>query len=214
MNKGRHFLAGIGALLGACGSLFSQTAPLTNTVVGTFNTASFTVNGQANPSLTLQRGVTYVFQINESAAPIHPFYIKTALSIGAGDAYNNGVTGNGTINGNLIFAVPMDAPDTLYYHCGAHPLMGGTLNIVSPPSPPEVKIVLVTLTETNVVMQSLGPTNWTVVPEFSSNLTLNAWMTVPNYTNTFANGTNTTTFDRLDPICGPNVYLRVRNQSQ
>jgi hypothetical protein len=38
------------------------------------------------------------------------------------------------------------------------------------------------------------------------------WASVPGFTNTFANGTNVTTFDRLDPICGPNVFLRVSQQ--
>ena len=38
------------------------------------------------------------------------------------------------------------------------------------------------------------------------------WSPVPSYTNTFANGTNTTVFERLDPICGPNVFLRISQQ--
>lgn len=215
MNKCRHFLPGIALLFWACVSLHAQTAPLTNTVVGGFDLSAFTVDGQPNLALTLQRGVTYVFQVNESSFPFHPFYIKTAFTIGAGDVYTSGVTGNGTTGGNLVFAVPMDAPDILYYHCGNHAPMGAQLTIVSPPSPPPTgKIVLVSITDTGVTMQSLGASNWTAIPEFSSNLTLNAWATVPNYTNTFANGTNTTTFNRLDPICGPNVFLRVRNQSQ
>jgi hypothetical protein len=62
-------------------------------------------------------------------------------------------------------------------------------------------------------MTSTGTnTTWTLIPEFSSNLVGGTWGPVPSYTNTFANGTNTTTFNRLDPICGPNVYLRVRQQ--
>lgn len=215
MSKWRNFLAGIALLIWACSSLEAETAPLTNTVVGTFDLTAFSMDGQPNLGLTLQRGVTYVFQINEPSAPIHPFYIKTNFTaLGATDAYTNGVTGNGMTSGALIFTVPMDAPDVLYYHCGNHIPMGGTLTIVSPPSPPAVKIVLVLISDTGVTMQSIGASNWTAIPEFSSNLTLNAWATVPDFTNIFANGTNTTTFNRLDPICGPNVFLRMRNQSQ
>jgi hypothetical protein len=192
-------------------TLHAQTAPLTNSVTPSGLTA-YIINGQANPSLTLNRGVTYVFQVNAS---FHPFYIKTIPTNGASvGAYNKGVTNNGVQTGNLIFAVPSDAPDLLYYHCGSHLAMGGALNIITPPSPPDGRIVLISITDTGVTMQSLGLSNWTAIPEFSSNLTLNGWATVPNYTNTFANGTNTTSFNRLDPICGPNVFLRVRNQSQ
>ena len=62
-------------------------------------------------------------------------------------------------------------------------------------------------------MTSTGTnTTWLLVPQFSSNLVSGAWATVPGYTNTFANGTNTTIFPRLDPICGPDVFLRVSQE--
>lgn len=186
-----------------------QDAPLTNTVTAS-STLAYTVDGQANPSFTLLRGVTYVFQVNVT---IHPFYIKTVFTNqGSLDAFTEGVTGNGVTAGNLVFTVPSDAPDLLYYHCGNHQLMGGNLNIVTPSAPPAVSIVYISVSDTNVMIQSTGATNWTAIPEFNSNLALNTWATVPVYTNTFSNGTNTTTFDRLDPFCGPNVFLRVRNQ--
>jgi len=62
---------------------------------------------------------------------------------------------------------------------------------------------------TNVVMTSTGTNRtWTLIPEFSSNLVGGAWGPVPGFTN----GTNTTTFNRLDPICGSSVFLRLRQQ--
>jgi hypothetical protein len=190
---------------------WAQDAPLTNTVTA-FSLTAYTVNNLSNPSYTLMRGVTYVFQVNVS---IHPFYIKTNFTaLGPTDEYTNGVTGNGVTTGNLIFTVPADAPDTLYYHCGNHQPMGGTLTIISPPSPPAVKIVFLNVSDSGITIQSIGASNWTAIPEFNSNLTASTWATVPSYTNSFADGTNTTTFNRLDPICGPNVYLRMRNQSQ
>jgi hypothetical protein len=64
---------------------------------------------------------------------------------------------------------------------------------------------------TNVVVTSLG-TNWTVVPEYNSNLSSSGWASVPGYTNTYSNGTNTTSFDRLEAICGNNVFLRIRQE--
>jgi hypothetical protein len=212
MKRYRHFLSGAMLMLSvAWAPVNAQTAPLTNTVTASSLTA-YTVDGQSNPGFTLLRGVTYVFEVNVS---IHPFYIKTNFTaLGTTDEYTNGVVGNGVTVGNLIFTVPANAPNLLYYHCGNHAPMGGSLAIISPPSPPAVKIVFLSVSDAGIVMLSTGATNWTAIPEFNSNLTLNAWATVPNYTNTFADGTNTTTFNRLDPICGPNVFLRVRNQSQ
>mgnify|MGYP005758119683 CR=1 FL=1 len=46
------------------------------------------------------------------------------------DRYNIGVTGNGNQTGDIIFKVPMTAPDTLYYQCSAHSSMVGTINII------------------------------------------------------------------------------------
>ena len=39
---------------------------------------------------------------------------------------------------------------------------------------------------------------------------LTALHQLPGFTNVFANNTNTTRFNRLDPICGRNIFLRVR----
>jgi hypothetical protein len=83
----------------------------------------------SDPTLTLQRGVTYTFNINVGG---HPFYIKTvANSTGTGNQYTTGVTGNGASPGVVTFAVPASAPNTLYYHWSLHSGMGGTLNIVN-----------------------------------------------------------------------------------
>ena len=80
-----------------------------------------------NPTLYLKRGDIYKFSLNASG---HPFYIKTAAGAGTGNQYTTGVTGNGTQTGELIFKVPMNAPNTLYYNCSAHSAMGGTINIM------------------------------------------------------------------------------------
>ena len=80
-----------------------------------------------NPTLYLKRGDIYKFALNVSG---HPFYIKTVAGTGTGNQYTSGVTGNGNVVGELIFKVPMDAPDTLYYQCSAHGAMVGTINIM------------------------------------------------------------------------------------
>jgi len=89
----------------------------------------FVIDGANNPVLNLLLGFTYTFNITATG---HPFYIQTSSgSFNAGNLYNTGVTGNGTQNGTLTFAVPYNAPSTLYYTCGIHSGMGNTINITS-----------------------------------------------------------------------------------
>jgi hypothetical protein len=69
------------------------------------------VTNSVEPTLTLYRGSTYYFDANSA----EPFYIKTAISSGTADQQGVGVTNQGTTTGVLAFAVPQDAPSTLYY---------------------------------------------------------------------------------------------------
>jgi hypothetical protein len=91
-------------------------------------TSSYLIDFQANPTLTLARGNTYVFNITLNG--VYPFWIKTALSLGTGDAYNSGVLRNGSSFGLVTFTVPQDAPDTLYYVSENQTNLRGTINIV------------------------------------------------------------------------------------
>jgi hypothetical protein len=94
--------------------------------------AAYVINGASNPSLTLTRGKTYQFQVDSTG---HPFFIKTAQVTGSGSTFDTGVTNNGTQLGTLSFTVPASAPSTLFYQCGVHTQMTGTIAIVSPPVP-------------------------------------------------------------------------------
>ena len=103
-------------------------------VLGASGTNHYTFTGKGltgavnDPTLTLSRGHTYIFE-NRSGG--HPFYIKTSIANGGtNDAYNTGVTNNGGGNGTeIVFTVPHDAPDTLYYQCSSHSSMAGQLSI-------------------------------------------------------------------------------------
>ena len=103
-------------------------------VLGASGTDHYTFTGKGltgavnDPTLTLSRGHTYIFE-NRSGG--HPFYIKTSIANGGtNDAYNTGVTNNGGGNGTeIVFTVPHDAPDTLYYQCSSHSSMNGQLSI-------------------------------------------------------------------------------------
>ena len=78
-----------------------------------------------DPTLYLTRGKTYRF-VNGNSAGAHPFRIQTTVNGSAGTEYNTGVTNNGGAGGStIVFEVPHDAPDVLYYQCTSHNAMGG-----------------------------------------------------------------------------------------
>jgi hypothetical protein len=80
-----------------------------------------------NPTLTLFRGQTYIFDIT---ATNHPFSLKTERSGGTIDRYNQGVTGNGTEVGQIIFEVPLNSPDVIYYVSENSVDTGGVIQIL------------------------------------------------------------------------------------
>ena len=90
---------------------------------------AYVIDFQNNPTLTLARGNTYVFNLTLSG--VYPFWIKTAPTTGLGETYSSGVTRNGATTGLVTFTVPQDAPDTLFYASENQVLMQGTLNIVN-----------------------------------------------------------------------------------
>jgi hypothetical protein len=178
---------------------------------GAFN---FTVDGvSGNPTLNLTVGVTNILEINTSS--FHPVIVTT---VPPPDSSNSGEYSGANPQNINSGKVTLDTPSTgfptkLYYICSVHHF-GGEIDLSSliGPTPPR-NMILEIKVGTNIVMTSTGTnTTWLLVPQFSSNLLSGVWSTVPNYTNTFANGTNTTVFNRLDPICGPNVFLRVSQQ--
>jgi len=99
-----------------------------NYSVGNAGNSAFVIDFANNPTLTLVRGDTYVFTMNLSAP--YPFYIKSAPSTGLNNIYSSGVTNNGAIIGQVIFVVPQDAPDTLYYSTTTQTNLKGQINIV------------------------------------------------------------------------------------
>ena len=103
----------------------------------------YTITGDADGNNKnigpLYRGSTYTFNLAASLAN-HPFYLTTDNGTGfvantyVGE-YTTGVTGsrnNGSAGQTtLTFTVPNGAPDTLYYQCGVHSSMRGTITIKS-----------------------------------------------------------------------------------
>jgi hypothetical protein len=168
-------------------------------------------SAQTCPIFSLTAGMTNILRIN--TATIHPVIITTNRNTSL-SSYYNGAAPENINGGNIALRIPATGfPSVLYYICSVHGF-SGQINVTAPvlPVPPRNKILSIHV-GTNVVMTSTGTnTTWTLIPEFSSNLVSGLWGPVPGSTNTFANGTNTTIFNRLDPICGSSVYLRVRQQ--
>jgi hypothetical protein len=90
----------------------------------------YSIDDVTQDTLLLYRGLKYVFDVNDSSVSSHPFYIQTTSgTYTSSNVYNEGVTNNGATSGTIEFIIPNDAPNTLYYVCGSHSDMGGTINI-------------------------------------------------------------------------------------
>ena len=128
------------------------SVPTSYTIPTSFNDVSVTYNVSAsgsgaymfmgtangmNPTIgPMYKGSTYTFVLDASISG-HPFYLTTddGTNYVAGsyiDEYTSGVTGSRNTSGSVVFVVPQDAPDTLYYQCGNHSAMKGTINIKTP----------------------------------------------------------------------------------
>jgi len=160
---------------------------------GSSGFSDYIINGAPDPTLSLVRGFTYTFTIN---AINHPFYIKSSISdtsFGAAGEYTDGVTGNGTPVGDVVFSVPNDAPDMLFYQCGNHPAsMRGTLLIVDAPS---VSITSFSVGLNTAEIESTGYDSdlLNLNVQTKTDLKSNTWENASIQSNTYANGTNTTT---------------------
>jgi len=193
------------------GTGFSHAQFHTNTITTPFDSYGYSVDGSPpnNPTIELNAGVTNILDIQTSYD--HPVVITTTSDP---SDWFTGAAPQDVISDPIALVTPSSGyPTTLYYVCSVHGFYGAIhINAPLPPGPGPNTILWIRV-GTNVVMASTGTnTTWRLIPEYSSNLQHAAWAPVPSYTNQYANGTNTTVFNRLDPICGPNVYLRIRQQ--
>ena len=105
---------------------------LSGWILGNDGTNHYTFNGPGlngtvnDPALTLVRGQKYIFHNRSSG---HPFRIQSTPNGSAGVAYTGVTNQDGAAPTDIIFDVPHDAPNTLFYQCTAHPNMGGVLHI-------------------------------------------------------------------------------------
>lgn len=86
----------------------------------------FTQN-TVNPTIFLQRGQGYRFNVNASG---FPFQIKRDNLANINNRYDDGVEGNGSQVGIITFKVPYNAPDILFYQASNTATMGGEIRMV------------------------------------------------------------------------------------
>ena len=181
-----------GGLLGSVG----LAADFTVTTPG--DQFAFRINGQDSPTLTLVRGRTYTFDVS-TTPDFHPFHIGSP-----------GVDVNDIATGVINYTVPT-TPGNYFYNCSLHgDLMRGEIETVPPPasSAPTISILSLVVT-TNLTLISTGTNNWSVKPEFSTNLSSTNWFALTVQTNRFLNGTNETICGRPP---GSAVMIRIRSQ--
>ncbi len=199
------------ALFCLVGAGVCQAQYHTNTITTPGGVYWFIVDGgtEQNPTIELQAGVTNILNIQTDG--FHPVVVTSSPD--TEDPYSGADPQNRNDAPIAVSTPESGFPTTLYYMCYFHGFYG-EIHLTAPPSPvPPQNTILMVRVGTNVVMTSTGTTTaWNLVPEYSSNLISGSWAAVPSYTNTFNNGTNTTVFNRLDPLCGPNVFLRIRQQ--
>jgi hypothetical protein len=158
---------------------------------------AFNINGVNSPALTLVRGRTYTFQV-DTTPRVHPFRVNSP-----------GVVNNNISSGTLTYTVPT-AGTSFTYDCTVHGAsMRGTILTIDPP-PSTVRILSISV-GTNIVLRSTGASDFTVVPEYNTNLISTNWFALTVQTNRFAEGTN-------DTICGlPQgasnaVFIRIKSR--
>jgi hypothetical protein len=97
----------------------------------TVNSSKYYIDGILTKSLNLKKGYTYYFDSTDSTTNNHPLFIGTTSTGGSYNSeYTSGVTNRRTTTEILTFIVPSDSPSPLYYNCGNHEAMGGTIKIM------------------------------------------------------------------------------------
>ena len=89
----------------------------------------------SNIDIIATAGDTLVFNVNANG---HPFWIKTAQTVGTGNSVTTGTITNNGVTGNVGVVIPITwnttgvLPGTYYYVCQNHITMSGTITITAP----------------------------------------------------------------------------------
>ena len=147
-------ITALSAISGDVTSLANAIGSATTYVV-TVAGGVFVIDGTANPSLTLDRGNTYIFDLSDSSNASHPLIIKDS----SGNVYSVGVTSTGTAgsaNAKVEFEVASNAPSSLVYACQSHGnSMGNSITVVNS----NLSLVASNITQINSVGSNIANIN-------------------------------------------------------
>tara|TARA_B100000242_G_scaffold246661_1_gene187357 strand:+ start:1815 stop:4349 length:2535 start_codon:yes stop_codon:yes gene_type:complete len=119
----------------------------------------FYIDGVANPTLTLDRGNTYIFDQSDNTNANHPLIFKDS----SGNSYTTGVTVSGVAgqsNATVTIDVASNAPGSLVYSCSVHGnAMGNSITVVNS----NLSLVASNITSVNTVANSTNLANITAV---------------------------------------------------
>ena len=164
----------------------------------------------SDPNIYLVRGQKYKFTNNMGA---HPFRIQTTVNGSAGTQYNNGVTNNDVSNGTLIFDVPMEAPNVLYYQCTAHGNMGGAI-FISHNSGSNIPNGTVSGSEQITDLGFISGSSVSSSISYDGNRVISQAHLQGFYTSSFNAGTSGSIIDFLDAIFFPNTEPSISSGNQ
>lgn len=152
---------------------YGATAPTGTTthVVTVVNSGGnkFAIDGVTNPTLTLVRGSTYIFDQAHATNAGHVIQIS-ATAAGANVGYATLAGTAGQADAKTTVVVPYNAPDTLYYNCTAHGAgMGNSIQVLSAAASTSVTANLLDVSGeiAGVAVTSLGEVK--TLPDVSGN---------------------------------------------
>jgi len=90
---------------------------------------SYTINGSDDPQLSVIRGHRYVFSLGESVGGYPLRFMTIAGPYGASFEYSTGITNPGADSGEIIWEIPFNAPDTLYYVAQNDSTLSGAITV-------------------------------------------------------------------------------------
>ena len=121
------------AITGPTGAASTVTGPTGPTganngityTVTTNGSSSYVINNVSSPTITVIRGMRYIFNLNAAG---HPFHLqRSGVQYDVTQVYTDGITNPGTASGTITWDVLFDAPASLTYQSQYQSNMRGVI---------------------------------------------------------------------------------------